>query len=221
MKKFSRGTTFIELLIVMGIIAIFSGFLLLNYRIGERQSTLQMAAIKLAQNVRRAQEFSASTKDFNGTPPIGGYGLYFTTIPSDTDPPDKVRNHYILFADTNGDSIYNQPGNPVSDGIVEDIQLGPEVQIYSITVPASSSGNSSTGGWAYSIGQLPSYSFSSPIISSGASATITFIPPVPTVKINSPFDLTSIQIILALTADPTKTKKITINKLGLVYIEKQ
>jgi prepilin-type N-terminal cleavage/methylation domain-containing protein len=180
MKKSSRGTTFIELLIVMVIVAIFSGFLLLNWRAGQKQYILQMAAIKLTQDVRRVEQFSASTKEFNGQVPLGGYGLYFAA----------ATNHYVLFADIKNPGVYNPPCSPkcpVEDGLVEDIQLESGVQISQI---------------------LPS----SPL-------TITFLPPDPTVKISTGYN--SVQIVLALTTDPTKIQTVTINKLGLVYIETQ
>lgn len=123
MKKTSNGATFAELLVVMAIIAIFSSIVLLNWRSGEKQYALQRSATKLSQDIRRAEEFSISTKDFMGQVPSGGYGVYFNV----SEP-----SHYILFADINGDAIYNAG----SDGIVEDITIEVSVQIYQLSSPS-------------------------------------------------------------------------------------
>ena len=47
--------------------------------------------------------------------------------------------------------------------------------------------------------------------------SINFKPPAPTVKLSQ--DSTFVTIILALEADPTKTKTIKVNKAGLIDVE--
>lgn len=93
----SKGFTLIELLVVTGIIVMFSAMILPNYRLGDEQLAIQRSAHKISQDIRRAQEFAISAKEFNGSLP-SGYGVYFNL-----DQPDR----YIIFADLDGDYLYS------------------------------------------------------------------------------------------------------------------
>ena len=115
-SKSGTGFTIIELLVVMAIIVIVSGLVLANWRGGEKQYALQRAANKLAQDIRRVEEFAMSARAFQGQIPKGGYGIYFKI---------SEKDHYILFADLNGNNHYDSG----SDGLVEDIKIEKEVQI--------------------------------------------------------------------------------------------
>lgn len=96
-----NGFSLIELLVVISIIGIFTAITLANYRGGEAQFALERSAHKLAQDLRRAQEMTMSTRETN----IGGvfvipkgYGIYF-----DRSQPSQ----YILFANLNENRSYD------------------------------------------------------------------------------------------------------------------
>ena len=112
-----KGFTMIELLVVIGIIVIFTGILLPNYRSGNRNLALQRSVHKLSQDIRRAQGFAISAKEFNGQSP-DGYGVYF-----DSNNPTK----YIIFADLNNDDLYSGPSE-----LVETVNMETQVSIKSI-----------------------------------------------------------------------------------------
>jgi len=106
----SKAFTLIELLVVVSIIVLMTAITLPSYRSGENQLALQRSAHKLSQDLRRAQEFAISVKDFNGSVPAG-YGIYF-----DLDQPDR----YIMFADLDGDQAYSGSNEKVEEIIFED-----------------------------------------------------------------------------------------------------
>ena len=120
----SKAFTLIELLVVVSIIVLMTALTLPNYRSGDNQLAIQRSAHKVSQDLRRAQEFGISVKEFNGSVP-GGYGIYF-----DLDEPDR----YIMFADLNGDQTYsgsNVPPDPT-------IQFLPDATVATINIKVAS-----------------------------------------------------------------------------------
>jgi len=105
----SKAFTLIELLVVVSIIVLMTALTLPNYRSGDNQLAIQRSAHKVSQDLRRAQEFGISVKEFNGSVP-GGYGIYF-----DLDEPDR----YIMFADLNGDQTYSGSNEKAEEIIFE------------------------------------------------------------------------------------------------------
>jgi prepilin-type N-terminal cleavage/methylation domain-containing protein len=107
-----KGFTLVEVLTSIFIIAILSAVILVNYRQSNRQYALLRSANKLAQDIRRAQQMAMTTKEYGGSIPPGGYGIYINT--GDTS--------YILYADNNpadppgGNEIY-EPGDFVTETI--------------------------------------------------------------------------------------------------------
>ena len=114
-----RGFTIIELIVVIGIIALLTALILPNYRRGQESFALQRSATKLAQDLRRAQEMAMSAKKFQACTDSEykyGYGIYLKEIEPD---------HYLLFADCNGNGDYDSG----RDEIVEDINFEKDVKI--------------------------------------------------------------------------------------------
>lgn len=100
--NFSRGFTLVESLVVISIILLLTSIALVNYRQGEEKFALERAAHKLAQDLRNTLEMAISGKTYGNPPqfPQGGYGIYF---------PGPDNKSYILFADLNGNKIYDSP----------------------------------------------------------------------------------------------------------------
>lgn len=105
----SKAFTLIELLVVFSIIVLFTALILFNYRSGDNQLAIQRAAHKLAQDLRRTQEFAISVKEFNGSAPIG-YGIYFDFNNND---------RYIIFADLDDNKTYSGPNEKEEEIVLE------------------------------------------------------------------------------------------------------
>jgi prepilin-type N-terminal cleavage/methylation domain-containing protein len=121
MKQYNnkKGFTLTELLVVMTIVSILTTLTLFSFRTAEKQFALQSAVYKLAQDLRRVQEMAMATREFQGEVPQKGYGVYF-----DISEPE----HYILFADIDGDYEFNG-----SSEIVEDIEIEKNIRISSLS----------------------------------------------------------------------------------------
>ena len=96
-KMKQKAFTIIELVVVIGVIAIITATVLFSYQAGKRQSALQRAASKLAQDIRRTQEMAMSAKECTPPPascPTGGvpagYGFYINKLQDD---------RYFIYAD--------------------------------------------------------------------------------------------------------------------------
>lgn len=94
--KYKQGFTLIETLVSISIIALISGIFIANYRGAEKRSNLNLAAQKVASDIRLAQNYTLGLQEFNGSFPLGGWGVYFSTV---------AAGQYIIFAD-NGNYQY-------------------------------------------------------------------------------------------------------------------
>lgn len=95
------GFTLIELIVSISIITLITGAFLTNYHSTNKRSELINSAQKMVSDIRLAQQFSLSTKQFNGAAPKGGWGAYFNKA---------TPSSYIIFADNNepgGDQNYD------------------------------------------------------------------------------------------------------------------
>lgn len=96
----NKGFTLVELLIVIFIIGLLSAILVVNIRKGEKQYQLQLAAQEIAQNIRKAQDMALTSFRYEGEVPYN-YGVFFE--------PNVYPTSYRLFADTNGNGLYDDP----------------------------------------------------------------------------------------------------------------
>ena len=94
------GFTLIEFLIVTSLIIILSVVVLANYEFGGYQLSLRRSAHQLSQNIRRAEAMGMSAREFGGSVPAGGYGIHLNRVLPDN-------TYYILFADIDGNGLYN------------------------------------------------------------------------------------------------------------------
>jgi prepilin-type N-terminal cleavage/methylation domain-containing protein len=118
----NKGFTMIEFLVVISIIGILSSALFFNWRPGEATFALQNSAYKLAQDIREIQEMAMEAKeiDCNGTL-THSFGINFNL--------NNSMSSYFLFADCNGDWIYNQG----TDKPLREVKLEKGVQIQSLS----------------------------------------------------------------------------------------
>jgi prepilin-type N-terminal cleavage/methylation domain-containing protein len=95
----SRGFTLVELLVVVAVITIITGFLLFNQNKFNSSTLMRSLAYSIGLSIRQAQLYGVSVRGFGtGAAPsfANGYGVYFSN-PST----------FTLFADTNNDGTYD------------------------------------------------------------------------------------------------------------------
>jgi len=94
-----KGFTLIEVLVVLAIIVVISGFMVVNFRKGEESGKLQRSAQRVVQNLRKIQSMALSSTEFTNPSTgqkevsAGGYVAYFTK--------GAGINTYYIYADFN------------------------------------------------------------------------------------------------------------------------
>jgi prepilin-type N-terminal cleavage/methylation domain-containing protein len=187
----NEGFTLLELTVVVAIVIFFSGIILTNFRVGEKEYSLLRSAQKVAQDLRTVEKMAMASEtlpaSFGGGFPKGGYGIFF----------QNNLGSYILFADCDGENDYDETGTAIS---CADASPGPG-NSYPEKIKELSLEETGI--------KISSLSPSSPLL-------ITFFPPDPVIKIKpEPFDNLA---IITLTYDG-KTKTVKINTVGLIEID--
>ncbi|MCK4539939.1 prepilin-type N-terminal cleavage/methylation domain-containing protein [Candidatus Parcubacteria bacterium] len=95
-----QGFTLIELTVSVAIIAIISTMALANFGAHDKKNKIDLAAYKLASDIRKVQSYALSLKELGGKVPDRGWGIYFNDV-------DGSRNKYIVFADGDNTGIDN------------------------------------------------------------------------------------------------------------------
>ena len=135
-----RGFTLVEMLVVIGIVAILGGIAFVNFRPGNESLALDRASHRLAQDIRRATSLALQAKDVDNcvspSEPASGYGVYLK---------ESSPGEYIIFGDCD-----HQPG-----GGKEGYKSGKDVIIETITLEAPIVIDSLTPGAAWSIAFFP------------------------------------------------------------------
>ncbi|MEI7620085.1 MAG: prepilin-type N-terminal cleavage/methylation domain-containing protein [Candidatus Falkowbacteria bacterium] len=123
MKKSLKkaGFTLIELIIAVSIIASVVGIFLANYYGSEPQSQLINATSALMRDLRLAQTRGVANLSYGSDIP-SGWGIYLTA--SSTS--------YTLFADVDGDKVYDNPSESLVVKGAREINLPPGVTISAI-----------------------------------------------------------------------------------------
>ncbi len=86
----NKGFTLVEVIVAMAIIAIITGIVIFNFGTERQNSALLRSAQKLSLDLRRAQNFALSSKDYKTSGIPCGWGMYFNGAGSAS---------YIVFAD--------------------------------------------------------------------------------------------------------------------------
>jgi prepilin-type N-terminal cleavage/methylation domain-containing protein len=208
-KSFSlnnkKGTTLVELLVVIFIIALLSVVSAYSLKSSNSQLALQRAANKLAQDIRRAQEMTMSADlckvagCANTIPPR--YGIFLNSLSS--------ANSYEIRADMDNDGLFSQPND--GDVTIESLMIENNIQIRDYTF-----GNCTLRG----VPQSPH---------GPAKLSVTYRPPDPVVEIwigkegqgapNEPVSCDSVKLILGVGASGGSTSTVTINQAGLISVQ--
>lgn len=119
-KNNSSGFTLVELMVSIGIIAIISTMALANFKGHNNKNKVDLAAYKLASDIRRAQSFALSMKEDGGFVPDGGWGISFTkdnnfcTMFGDSGSGGANKLHFLDGTDTGNTVIYLENGVTIS-----------------------------------------------------------------------------------------------------------
>ena len=190
-----KGFTLLELLVVIGIVAVLSSIVLGGYRTGEDKFALSRSANKLAQDLRMAENMAMmgnpAPVTFGGIFPSGGYGFYFDTATS-----TGAAGRYSFFCDCNDNAEYESSGSAISCATSTVAVPFPEL--------------------------METLSLETGVVISNVSPTtafsITFYPPDPVIKITGADSVSYDEAVITLSLYG-KTKTITINTVGLIDID--
>jgi prepilin-type N-terminal cleavage/methylation domain-containing protein len=106
----NSGFTLVEIMVVIGIMAVVASLILFNSPAFNDRLGTQRAAEEIASSARQAQAYGLGVKEAGmGSGIFPGYGLYFQ---------NASNGSYIFFADKNGNSQYDSD-EEISDNIIE------------------------------------------------------------------------------------------------------
>jgi prepilin-type N-terminal cleavage/methylation domain-containing protein len=117
LKNNNFGFTLIEMLVSLSIIGLLAGTFLVNYHSYGQTGNLNLAAHKLASDIRQVQNLTLGLKDFNGTSPLGGWGINI----------QKGGSSYLIFADKDSSRTYTD-----STELYRQINLPSDIKIENI-----------------------------------------------------------------------------------------
>ncbi|MCX6720926.1 MAG: prepilin-type N-terminal cleavage/methylation domain-containing protein [Candidatus Staskawiczbacteria bacterium] len=219
--KFQKGITLIELIVVIFMIAVFSGIMIADFPKIQRQSALLRATYSMAQDFRKAEDMGTSgvqTLGADNCPvPVKGYGVYVDTTQPTT---------YLIYADIAGvdgtsdkrynsgvlcsqSSYYQASSNcgiritiPVpKDCVVETISVNAENASLSLEKIIDVNADGSDGSHSYD------------------DVSVNFNPPNPTTTITASGDTALSAVKVFLKNTDGSSRKVLINKSGLIDVQ--
>ncbi len=193
----ARGFTLIEVVVVIGVMAIISSLMLANFPRFNKQISVEREASKLALSLRKAQSYALAVREFSPVfnddpfctnPPVKfpGYGLFFKL----SDPA-----HYFIYGDINCSKYYE---NTLPEEAVEMINIEGNIKVFSIK------------------------GYDAAVCSGGCDLnelSILYVRPGPTILIKSSgVDYNFTEIYLR-SSDGAVSKKVVVRSTGQVSIE--
>ncbi|MBI4121986.1 MAG: prepilin-type N-terminal cleavage/methylation domain-containing protein [Parcubacteria group bacterium] len=121
----TRGFTLVELLVAIAIFGLLTAAVTANLRGSGPSRQLQEQSGNVVSLLRQAQVQAIAGQPFNGTVPVGGYGVHVAVCAA---PPCEVS----LFVDSNANFAMG------ASEVIETITLGSEVTIKAVSARASS-----------------------------------------------------------------------------------
>lgn len=107
----NKGFTLLEVMVVIGIVALITFLILANYPGINEALGVRRASEEIASSVRQVQAYGLGVKEFGtGSGAFPGYGIYFQKA---------VSGSYILFADANNNLQYDAPGEKISEIFIQ------------------------------------------------------------------------------------------------------
>jgi len=197
--KSDAGITLVEIVVVIFITVLFSMLIISDFPTIQRRLALSRATYKLAQDLRKTEDFGFSgvtIKYKTGHITVKGYGIFL----------GPASTQYLIYADVNGNEIYDgsffnglcseQTDPPQADCPIEIIDIREENPSLSIKKIENI------------VGVFP--------------ISINFMPPNPTINIanagGSYNDPAGIVIVLGLTTDLSAERRILVNSSGLINV---
>jgi len=114
-NKYNRGVTFVELMVVMAILAIMFATIIANYKNSRLTIVTQNLADDIALSIRKAQSYAIgvhrSTDSFDY-----GYGIHFSTDEDNSNPSLGSNKSFILFTDISNPTIYDKDSSNICGG---------------------------------------------------------------------------------------------------------
>lgn len=193
LQKKNLGFTLVELLVVVAVIGMLSGIAFQTAKTGRATLTLDRAAHKVAQDIRRAAQMAQQGQPWPDCAPgnIAGYGVRF----------DRYMGAcYLIYAECDNITSYDLTETCTSAGsgndkVVEKIPFEQSVQVNNLSVVLiSGSGKSAQ------------------------AASILFAPPKPTVYIEGSTSVQA-QIQITLSAAGAQARTIILRQSGAVEVQ--
>jgi type II secretory pathway pseudopilin PulG len=191
-RKKEKGVTLVEIIIAVAITAFISSLVFVNLQGSDQSLSLDRAANKIAQDIRRAAGLALEANPTNPCfAAISGYGIH---IDGNSGPQES----YILYANCSpvgnegfGNEGYGTTGLPATiDVEIEEVFLENGLEILSVTT--------------------------------NPNLDIAFFPPDPRITLcNNAVcgsSVSSATITIRSQADPTKTRTIDINNKGRINV---
>ncbi len=132
-KKYTRsispysahaGFTLIELIVVVGILAVISGITLTSYSRFGGQVLLRNLAYDVALSIRQAQVYGISARSFLGSQFSSGHGVYFSFL--------EGNDQFFMYADVDGNNFFTS----IATEWIETYAIGRGYTIESLCVPS-------------------------------------------------------------------------------------
>lgn len=212
MPKLVSGFTLVEMMVSVSIITLIMATVLFNYSSFNDRLALGSAAQEIALAIRQAQTYGLTVREAKATTGIfdKAYGIYFDSRSGS----DRYR-YYYLFADLDGDKVYDAGTGAcgtVTTECVEKFTIANDVYVSYVRVPV----------------QVPEATNTETGLSCSTSTqtmfTVTFLRPNPDASINF-YNSSGVLTVgpcttgaIRLTSSKGKTLIIKIESTGQVYV---